>query len=83
MADLPLHNLVICVGTTGDVHPFSRITKALQVIGRDMTFITQTFHTRVLEPGCHSSGLAARSQNKTTAWYGSSKTSAWLSESTS
>lgn len=39
----PKHNyIVICVGTTGDVHPFMHIANTLKVMGRTVTFITNT-----------------------------------------
>ncbi len=48
------HYLVICGGTTGDIHPFMRIAHALQAMGRRVTFITNTYHARLLK----GSGLA-------------------------
>ena len=47
------HYVVITAGTTGDVHPFIRIAKSFQAIGRRVTFITHTFHAKLL----HGSGL--------------------------
>lgn len=38
------HYLVITVGTTGDIHPFMRIARALQTLGRHVTFITHSYH---------------------------------------
>lgn len=40
--------LVICVGTAGDIHPFIRIALALHSMGRKVTFITNTYHARLL-----------------------------------
>lgn len=54
MSEAIPHYLVICVGTTGDVHPFMRIALALQAMGRKVTFITNTYHSRLL----NDSGLA-------------------------
>jgi rhamnosyltransferase subunit B len=33
------HYLIITTGTTGDVHPFLHIARALQAMGRQVTFI--------------------------------------------
>lgn len=54
MPEVPAHYVVVCVGTTGDVHPFMRIAKALVAMGRPVTFITNTHHARLLR----GSGLA-------------------------
>ncbi len=54
MPEAAAHYAVVCVGTTGDVHPFMRIAKALSAMGRQVTFITNTNHTRLLS----GSGLA-------------------------
>jgi rhamnosyltransferase subunit B len=43
------HYLVTCGGTTGDIHPFMRIAHTLQAMGRQVTFITNTYHTRLLK----------------------------------
>lgn len=52
------HYLVICVGTHGDIHPFMRIAKTLQALGRQVTFITNTYHARLLSgSGLHFVGL--------------------------
>jgi rhamnosyltransferase subunit B len=48
------HYVVICTGTTGDIHPFMRIALTLQAMGRQVTFITNTYHARLLT----GSGLA-------------------------
>jgi len=48
------HYLVICVGTSGDIHPFIPVAKALQAMGRSVTFITNSYHARLLS----GSGLA-------------------------
>jgi len=54
MSEVQPHYVVICVGTTGDVHPFIRIAITLQSMGRKVTFITNAYHTRLL----NGSGLA-------------------------
>jgi rhamnosyltransferase subunit B len=54
MPELPPHYVVICVGTTGDIHPFMRIANTLQSLGRKVTFITNTYHAKLL----NGSGLA-------------------------
>ena len=43
------HYLVITVGSTGDIHPFMRIASALQALGRKVTFITHTYHARLIQ----------------------------------
>jgi rhamnosyltransferase subunit B len=46
----PKHNyIVICVGTTGDIHPFMHIANTLKVMGRRVTFITNTYHAKLVE----------------------------------
>jgi len=54
MPEMAPHYLVICVGTTGDVYPFMRVAKALQAMGRKVTFITNSYHAKLL----NGSGLA-------------------------
>lgn len=44
MAETAPHYLVITVGTTGDLLPFMRIAKALQSLGRKVTFMTHSYH---------------------------------------
>jgi UDP:flavonoid glycosyltransferase YjiC (YdhE family) len=39
MAALNPHFLVICFGTTGDVHPFMHIANTLQAMGRRVNFV--------------------------------------------
>lgn len=43
------HHLIVCVGTAGDIHPFMRLAQTLQSLGRQVTFITNTFHARMLQ----------------------------------
>lgn len=43
------HHLILCVGTAGDIHPFMRLAQTLQSLGRQVTFITNTFHARMLQ----------------------------------
>lgn len=43
------HHLVVCVGTAGDIHPFMRLALTLQSLGRQVTFITNTFHAGLLK----------------------------------
>jgi rhamnosyltransferase subunit B len=45
---------VVTIGTTGDIHPLIRIAKTLQALGRKVTFITNTYHAKLLQ----GSGLA-------------------------
>ena len=43
------HYLIITTGTTGDVHPFLHIARALQAMGRQVTFITHTYHAQLVQ----------------------------------
>jgi rhamnosyltransferase subunit B len=43
------HYLIITIGTTGDVHPFLHIARALQAMGRQVTFITHTYHAALVQ----------------------------------
>jgi rhamnosyltransferase subunit B len=43
------HYLVITIGTTGDIHPFLRIARALQALGRKVTFITHRYHANLVQ----------------------------------
>jgi rhamnosyltransferase subunit B len=54
MLETAPHYIVITGGTTGDIHPFMRIASALQGLGRKVTFITNTYHARLVQ----SAGLA-------------------------
>jgi len=45
----PPHHLILCVGTAGDIHPFMRLAQALQSLGRQVTFVTNTFHAPLLK----------------------------------
>lgn len=47
MSEVHPHYVVICVGTTGDIHPFMRIGKTLQALGRKVTFISNTYHAKL------------------------------------
>ncbi len=49
MPDAHLHYVVITAGTTGDVHPFMRIAKAFQGMGRKVTFISNSIHASLLK----------------------------------
>lgn len=49
MSENTPHYLVITVGTTGDIHPFMRIASALQALGRKVTFITHTYHAKLVQ----------------------------------
>lgn len=49
MSETAPHYVVICIGTTGDIHPFMRIAKALQSLGRQVTVITNTYNTRLFK----------------------------------
>lgn len=42
------HYFVITVGTIGDLHPFMRIARALQTLGRKITFITHSCYEKVV-----------------------------------
>ena len=51
-AEPPLESpqyLVISVGTTGDIHPFMRISQSLQAMGCKVTFITNSVHLPLLQ----------------------------------
>ncbi|MES2756978.1 MAG: glycosyltransferase [Pseudomonadota bacterium] len=43
------HYVVITVGTTGDIHPFMRLAGALRALGRQVTFISHSYHARLVE----------------------------------
>lgn len=43
-----LHCIFVCVGTHGDIYPPMRIAKAMQALGHRVTFITNTYHSRLL-----------------------------------
>ncbi|MBC7499531.1 MAG: glycosyltransferase [Herminiimonas sp.] len=49
MPDITPHYLVITVGTAGDIYPFMRIASALQMLGRKVTFITNSCHATLVE----------------------------------
>ncbi|MDB5931362.1 MAG: glycosyl transferase family protein [Polaromonas sp.] len=49
MLETAPHYLVITGGTTGDILPFMRIASALQGLGRKVTFITNTYHARLVQ----------------------------------
>lgn len=53
MSETAPHYFVITVGTTGDLHPFLRIARALQTLGRKVTLITHSYYERVV----HDAGL--------------------------
>lgn len=42
------HYLVITIGSTGDIYPFMRIARALQALGRNVTFMTHSAHARLV-----------------------------------
>ena len=44
MSEAPPRYLVIAVGTAGDIYPFMRIATALQSLGRQSVFITNSYH---------------------------------------
>jgi len=47
------HYFIVTVGSTGDIHPFMRIAKALQSLGRNVTFITHSYYQNMV----HEAGL--------------------------
>ncbi|MCV2358767.1 glycosyltransferase [Paucibacter sp. TC2R-5] len=54
------HYLVITVGTTGDIHPMMSLAKGLQALGRQVTFITHSFHAPLLrQAGIPCMGLGS------------------------
>lgn len=53
MPETAPHYFVITIGTTGDLHPFLRIARALQTLGRKVTFITHSYYENVV----HNAGL--------------------------
>jgi rhamnosyltransferase subunit B len=42
------HYLIITVGTTGDLHPFMCIANTLQALGRQVTFISHSYHENLV-----------------------------------
>lgn len=53
MPEIAPNYFVITVGTTGDLHPFLRLARALQMLGRKVTFITHSYYENVV----HDAGL--------------------------
>ncbi|OYY75412.1 MAG: hypothetical protein B7Y40_00345 [Gammaproteobacteria bacterium 28-57-27] len=52
------HYLVITIGTAGDIHPFIRVAKSLQTLGRKVTLITNAYHAKLVQgEGVTSIGL--------------------------
>lgn len=49
MSNAAPHYLIITFGTTGDIYPFMRIAGALQKLGRKITFITSTYHAKLIQ----------------------------------
>lgn len=45
------HYLVITMGSVGDMLPFMRLASGLQALGCNVTFITHTYHAKLVE-GC-------------------------------
>jgi rhamnosyltransferase subunit B len=43
------HYLIVTVGTTGDVHPFLPMARALQVLGRKVTVISNSIHAKLVQ----------------------------------
>jgi rhamnosyltransferase subunit B len=43
------HYLVITIGSVGDVLPFMRVASGLQALGREVTFITHSYHAKLVE----------------------------------
>ena len=48
MPETAPHYFVVTVGTTGDIHPLMRIARALQTLGRKVTFITHSYYENVV-----------------------------------
>jgi rhamnosyltransferase subunit B len=42
------HYLVITAGSNGDIYPFVGLARSLQAIGRQVTFITSTYHANLV-----------------------------------
>lgn len=53
MSEAVPHYFVITVGTTGDLHPFMCIARALQMLGRKVTLISHSYYEKVV----HDAGL--------------------------
>ncbi|MDB5918172.1 MAG: glycosyl transferase family protein [Massilia sp.] len=49
MTEADPHYLVITMGSKGDVLPFMRVAGGLQALGRNMTFITHSYHAKLVE----------------------------------
>jgi rhamnosyltransferase subunit B len=49
MAETIPHYVVITVGSTGDIHPFMRLASAMRALGRQVTFISHSYHARLVE----------------------------------
>ncbi|MET0856650.1 MAG: nucleotide disphospho-sugar-binding domain-containing protein [Telluria sp.] len=49
MPEIIPHYVVITVGSTGDIHPFMRLASAMRAIGRQVTFISHSYHARLVE----------------------------------
>jgi rhamnosyltransferase subunit B len=43
------HYLVITMGSVGDVLPFMRVASGLQALGREVTFITHSYHAKLVD----------------------------------
>lgn len=48
MSETP-HYLIITVGTAGDMHPFMCTARALQALGRNVTFISHSYHAPLVK----------------------------------
>jgi rhamnosyltransferase subunit B len=49
MPEISPHYVVITVGSTGDIHPFMRLASAMRALGREVTFISHSYHARLVE----------------------------------
>lgn len=49
MSETAPHYFVVTVGTTGDLHPFMRFARALQMLGRKVTFVTHSYYENVVQ----------------------------------
>jgi rhamnosyltransferase subunit B len=49
MTETHPHYLVITMGSVGDVLPFMRVASGLQALGREVTFITHSYHAKLVD----------------------------------
>lgn len=58
MPSEPLHYLILTCGSTGDIYPFMPLALALQALGRRVTFVANSVHSKqVQDAGLHFVGF--------------------------